>query len=65
MGAIEELYGATEKNDIPASVDAHLRFHRLFYDFSGHGILQSLWIGWKTKLRLYLTVDPPHVQRSA
>ena len=45
MGAIEELYGATEKNDIPASVDAHLRFHRLFYDFSGHGILQSLWIG--------------------
>jgi DNA-binding GntR family transcriptional regulator len=57
MRAIEELHRATEKNDIPASIDAHLRFHRLFYDLSRHGILQSLWNGWETKLRLYLTVD--------
>jgi DNA-binding GntR family transcriptional regulator len=48
---------ATKDNDIPASIDAHLRFHRLFYDLSGHRILQSLWNGWETKLRLYLTVD--------
>ena len=54
---IEELRQATEKNDIPASIDAHLQFHRLFYDFSGHGVLRSLWNGWETKLRLYLTVD--------
>jgi DNA-binding GntR family transcriptional regulator len=57
LRAIEELDRATEKNDIPASIDAHLRFHRLFYDLSGHGILQSLWSGWESKLRLYLTVD--------
>ncbi len=57
MQAIEELHRATEKNDIPATTDAHLRFHRLFYDLSGHGVLQSLWNGWETKLRLYLTVD--------
>jgi hypothetical protein len=35
MGAIEELYRATEKNDIPASVDAHLRSHRLLTTFLG------------------------------
>ena len=54
---IEDLNRATEDNDIPASIDAHLRFHRLFYDLSGHSILQSLWNGWETKLRLYLAVD--------
>jgi DNA-binding GntR family transcriptional regulator len=57
MQTIEELHRATKKNDVPASIDAHLRFHRLFYDLSGHGVLQSLWNGWETKLRLYLTVD--------
>ena len=54
---IEELYRATDTNDIPGSVDAHLRFHRLFYDLSGHRLLQSLWNGWEPKIRLYLSAD--------
>jgi DNA-binding GntR family transcriptional regulator len=54
---IDDLHRATAEHDIPASVDAHLRFHRFFYDLSGHGLLQSLWNGWETRLRLYLTVD--------
>jgi DNA-binding GntR family transcriptional regulator len=54
---VEELRRATDENDIPASIDAHLQFHRLFYDFSGHGVLRGLWNGWETKLRLYLAVD--------
>lgn len=54
---LEDLGRATEQNDIPASIDAHLRFHRLFYDLSGNGILQGLWSGWESKLRLYLAVD--------
>lgn len=57
MRTIEELRRATEENDIPASIDAHLRFHRLFYDFSGHRALQNLWNGWESKLRLYFAVD--------
>ena len=40
---IEEFHRATEQNDIPASIDAHLQFHRLFYDLSGHGVLRGLW----------------------
>jgi DNA-binding GntR family transcriptional regulator len=57
MQTVEDLHRATSENDVPASIDAHLRFHRLFYDLSGHTILQGLWSGWETKLRLYLTVD--------
>ena len=56
---IDELYPATDTKDIPASVDAHLRFHRLFYEFSGNAALQSLWCGWENKLRLYFAVDHP------
>ena len=54
---IPEFHRATEENDIPASIEAHLRFHRKFYDLSGHSLLRSLWNGWETKLRLYLAVD--------
>lgn len=54
---IEELHRATREGDIPGSIDAHLQFHRLFYDHSGHSILRGLWSGWETKLRLYLSVD--------
>jgi DNA-binding GntR family transcriptional regulator len=57
MQTVEDLSRATKENDIPASIDAHLRFHRLFYDLSGHRILQNLWNGWETKVRLYLAVD--------
>ncbi|NGO44330.1 GntR family transcriptional regulator [Streptomyces ureilyticus] len=57
LQTVEDLRRAMEKDDIPASIDAHLRFHRLFYELSGHGVLQSLWNGWETKLRLHLSVD--------
>lgn len=57
LQTVEDLHRATEKNDIPAGIDAHLRFHGLFYDLSGHSILQNLWNGWETKLRLYLSHD--------
>ena len=57
MEALEELRRATDDADIPASIDAHLQFHRLFYELSGHGVLRGLWNGWESKLRLYLAVD--------
>jgi DNA-binding GntR family transcriptional regulator len=55
--ALQELRRATDHADIPASIDAHLQFHRLFYELSGHGVLRGLWNGWESKLRLYLAVD--------
>jgi DNA-binding GntR family transcriptional regulator len=57
MRTIEDLRRATAENDITASIDAHLRFHRLFYDHSGNRNLQELWNGWENRLRLYLAVD--------
>ncbi|MDX3524276.1 GntR family transcriptional regulator [Streptomyces scabiei] len=57
LQTVEDLRRAMEEDDIPASIDAHLRFHRLFYELSGHGLLQSLWNGWETRLRLHLSVD--------
>lgn len=57
MQTIEDLNRVTKGTDLPGSIDAHLRFHRLFYDLSGHRVLQNLWRGWEPKLRLYLTVD--------
>ncbi len=57
MQTVEDLDRATKDNDIPSSIDAHLRFHALFYDFSGHTVLQNLWNGWESKLRLYLAAD--------
>jgi DNA-binding GntR family transcriptional regulator len=55
--ALEALRSATACQDAPASIDAHLQFHRLFYAMSGHGLLQELWDGWESRLRLYLSVD--------
>lgn len=57
MATIKAMHDAGRKNDIPASIDAHLQFHRLFYECSGHGVLQDLWDGWESKLRLFLAAD--------
>ena len=57
MQTIEHLQRATTCGDVPASIDAHLLFHRLFYDCSGHRTLASLWSGWETKLRVYYAMD--------
>lgn len=54
---LADLERATDSGDVPASIDAHLQLHRLFYELSGHGVLRDLWTGWETRLRLYLSVD--------
>jgi DNA-binding GntR family transcriptional regulator len=55
--AVEALRSATHDGDIPASIDAHLHFHRLFYECSGNSVLTDLWAGWESKLRLFLAAD--------
>jgi DNA-binding GntR family transcriptional regulator len=57
LATIKAMHDAGRKNDIPASIDAHLQFHRLFYECSGHGVLQDLWNGWESKLRLFFAAD--------
>ncbi|QIZ37785.1 GntR family transcriptional regulator [Saccharopolyspora sp. ASAGF58] len=55
--AVTVMRLAADRDDIPASIDAHLQLHRLFYEHSGHELLQDMWDGWETKLRLFLAAD--------
>lgn len=57
METIRALHRATRANDIAASIDAHMQFHRLFYECSNNSVLLGLWNGWESKLRLFLTAD--------
>lgn len=54
---VKALHQATHKQNIAASIDAHLQFHRLFYEHSGHALLLDLWNSWESKLRLFLAAD--------
>lgn len=55
--AIQNLHAATDDNDVAASIDAHLQFHRLFYVCSGSHLLLQMWEGFESKLRLFFAAD--------
>jgi DNA-binding GntR family transcriptional regulator len=46
-----------DNNDPSATLNAHMRFHRAFYELSGHKLLLDLWNSWETQLQLFLSVD--------
>ena len=49
---------AAARSKVPAEIiEAHLGFHRLFYALSGNELLLELWMGWESKLRLFLVAD--------
>lgn len=54
---IKAMRQAARKNDIAATIDAHLQFHRLFYECADHALLLDMWNGWESKLRLFLAAD--------
>lgn len=46
------------RSKVPADlIESHLAFHRLFYNLSGNQLLEDMWTGWETKLRLFLIAD--------
>jgi DNA-binding GntR family transcriptional regulator len=51
------MHTAADRADLPATIDAHLQFHRMFYEHSGHRLLKTMWTGWESKLRLFLAAD--------
>jgi DNA-binding GntR family transcriptional regulator len=57
VAAMDSLRAAAEAGNLPASIDAHLLFHRLFYECSGNRSVLEIWEGWESKLRLFLTMD--------
>jgi DNA-binding GntR family transcriptional regulator len=54
---VQALRPAASHGDIAESIDAHLEFHRFFYENCGNALLAEQWGGWETRLRLFLSVD--------
>lgn len=54
---VGDLRSAADRHDMAGSIDAHLAFHRFFYEHSGNALLSEIWSGWETRLRLFLAVD--------
>jgi DNA-binding GntR family transcriptional regulator len=55
-GLIQALRTAAETGDSLGAIEAHLAFHRFFYQQSGNELLFRTWIDWETRLRLFLAV---------
>lgn len=54
---VKVLRAAADEQDISATIEAHLAFHRFFYVNSGNELLAGMWRDWETRLRLFLAVD--------
>lgn len=54
---VQALRNAANRGDMAGSIDAHLEFHRLFYEYSGNDLIAEQWGSWETRLRLFLAVD--------
>jgi len=54
---LEDMALGADDNDPAATIDAHMAFHRAFYELSGHQLLLDLWKGWEAQLQLFLSAD--------
>lgn len=55
--ALEDMEIGAETNDPASTIDAHMAFHRAFYELSGHRLLLDLWQSWETQLQLFFSAD--------
>lgn len=55
--ALEDMETGAQNNDPAAAIDAHMAFHRAFYELSGHKLLLDLWRSWETQLQLFFSAD--------
>ena len=54
---LEDMALGADNNDPAATIDAHMAFHRAFYELSGHQLLLDLWKGWEAQLQLFFSAD--------
>lgn len=55
--ALEDMEIGAHEGDAAATIDAHMAFHRAFYELAGHKLLLDLWCGWETQLQLFFSAD--------
>ena len=54
---LEDMALGADNNDPAATIDAHMAFHRAFYELSGHQLLLDLWKSWEAQLQLFFSAD--------
>jgi DNA-binding GntR family transcriptional regulator len=59
-GPLHDMARAAETGDIAGSVEAHMAFHRSFYELSGNNRLLEIWSAWEPQLQLFLSADHQH-----
>jgi len=55
--ALQDMARGADADDMARTVDAHMAFHRAFYEMSGHRMLLELWRSWESQLQLFLSAD--------
>lgn len=54
---IENMRSAASDGDLAESTHIHMRFHRRFYELSGHSLLLDIWDSWQGQLQLFFSLD--------
>jgi DNA-binding GntR family transcriptional regulator len=55
--ALEDMAIGADNGDMTATVDAHMTFHRAFYELSEHKLLLDLWKSWEAQLQMFFSAD--------
>lgn len=55
--ALEDMAIGADNNALTATVDAHMAFHRAFYELSEHKLLLDLWKSWEAQLQMFFSAD--------
>lgn len=55
--ALEDMAIGADNNDLTATIDAHMAFHRAFYELAEHKMLLDLWKSWEAQLQMFFSAD--------
>jgi DNA-binding GntR family transcriptional regulator len=55
--ALEDMAIGADNNDAAGTIDAHMAFHRAFYELSQHKLLLDLWKSWEAQLQMFFSAD--------
>ncbi len=55
--ALEDMAIGADNNDLTGTIDAHMAFHRAFYELSEHKLLLDLWKSWEAQLQMFFSAD--------
>ena len=55
--ALEDMAIGADNGDATATIDAHMAFHRAFYELAEHKLLLDLWRSWEAQLQMFFSAD--------